>query len=202
MQARRIDTSRRYRSPYSHVYSPRSLHRILTLLRFYDSNTRKQEFSYDARGLYILSTNYVCVYADACVRACGRHDYRVRVCPRETHVAGGRPHACTHTHTRSHTYVRARGHGRPALSRDSRDFAENRVCWNNLFARPAFAQRKLIRQESESSQWLTVVLSNTRDSRLSRTNARLLSIWFIGKSMRLNRTRDNHIFVHIYLTRS
>lgn len=102
-------TSRRYRSPYSHVYSPRSLHRILTPLRLYDSNTRKQEFSYDA--LYILSANYVCVCVcvDACVRACGRHDYRVRVCPRETHVAGGRPHALhAHAHTLAATHTCAR----------------------------------------------------------------------------------------------
>lgn len=40
---------------------------------------------------------YACVRACVSVwmRACGRRDYRVRVCPRETHAAGGRPHTRT-----------------------------------------------------------------------------------------------------------
>lgn len=63
---------------------------------------------------------YVCIHTRVCVRACGRRDYRVRVCPRDTYAAGGRPHV--HAYASARADVRARecvgGHGRPALSRD------------------------------------------------------------------------------------
>jgi len=135
----------------------------------------------------------MCVRVSMRVRACGRRDYRVRVCPRETHAAGGRPHAHARTHTR--------GHGRPALSRDTRDFAENRVCWNNLFARAAFAQRKLLSDGNPKAMVNSSFLSNTRERVLvyhGRTLARF-PFRFIGKSMRLNRTWDSHISVRVSL---
>lgn len=69
--------------------------------------------------MHIYACVRVCV--SVWMRACGRRDYRVRVCPRETHAAGGRPHTRTRridvaTRSRPHS------HAIPGLR------GENRVC--------------------------------------------------------------------------
>lgn len=140
---------------YSHVYfSFLTDPRILTS-RFY----RSREYAKLLRWPFLRSN--ICAIDPsvmyACVRACGRRDYRVRVCPRETHAAGGRPHTRTRVYvctdmTARRTHSLTRYQAFAERERERVEFVEI------TFSRVSRARNAtVIRQESESPQWLTAI---------------------------------------------